>query len=193
MHNGAFKATEIITLAIKLQLATATRIGEVTGARWDEIDLEHRWWEIPAERMKNKRIHRVWLAAPAVDALERLRAIQAEQGRASEWVFVSPRGESGIAATSVNRAITRNQNTIGVEHFAPHDLRRTVSTRLAESGVLPHILDKVLSHSDQSVRGKHYDKFSYDTEKRKALETWAVCLDEIVTGSRRDNVIPIAR
>ena len=193
LHTGSFQATETISLAVKFQLLTAARIGEVAGARWEEIDLKGQWWEIPAERMKNKRHHRVWLTAAAVATLQRLEAIQTAHGKPSEWVFISPRGAGPIMATSVARAVARSVEPLEIAPFSPHDLRRTVATRLAESGTLPHIVGKVLSHSDPTVTGRHYDKFSYDFEKRKALEAWATRLDEIVSGSRLDNVVSIAR
>lgn len=193
LDTGTFKATEPVALAVKLQLLTAARVGEVTGARWSEIDLRAQWWEIPAERMKNKRNHRVWLTAAAVATLEQLKAIQTEQGLSSDFVFVSPVGEKPIVTTAVNKAIARNADSLNIATFSPHDLRRTVATRLAEAGVLPHIVGKVLSHSDSTVTGRHYDKFSYDFEKRTALETWAERLREIVTGERRDNVITLVR
>jgi integrase len=194
LNTDRFKATETIKLAIKLQLLTATRIGEIVGTRWDEIDLDGHWWEIPLERMKNKKIHRVWLTATAVEILDRARNIQTEQGIISGWVFTSPYStpkDRPIGSLSVGQAISRNIQQLGIDAFTPHDLRRTVSTRLAELGILPHIADKVLSHTDSTVRGRHYDKFSYDFEKRKALEAWAEHLREIVTGDRRDNVLPL--
>jgi len=193
LDTGDFQATEPLVLAVKLQLLTAARIGEIAGARWAEIDLSAQWWEIPAERMKNKRVHRVWLTAAAVAILERIRSTQTAQGGLSEWVFASPKGGKPIVTTSVNLAISRNLEALGIAPFSPHDLRRTAATRLAESGVLPHIVGKVLSHSDTTVTGRHYDKFSYDFEKRKALETWALRLDEIVSGTRLNNVVSLAR
>ncbi len=49
--------------------STASRSGEVLGARWDEIDLVEATWTIPAGRMKAKREHRVPLSPAAVDLL----------------------------------------------------------------------------------------------------------------------------
>jgi integrase len=31
-------------IALKLQLATAQRKGEILGAEWSEIDFDMRWW-----------------------------------------------------------------------------------------------------------------------------------------------------
>jgi integrase len=48
--------------ALEFLILTATRAGEVLGARWDEIDLAKNLWIIPAERMKAGREHRVPLS-----------------------------------------------------------------------------------------------------------------------------------
>jgi hypothetical protein len=42
-------------------LATAQRSIEVLGASHDEIGADG-WWTIPADRVKNKTEHRVWLS-----------------------------------------------------------------------------------------------------------------------------------
>ena len=53
-------------LALRLQLVTATRLGEVVGARIAELDLAAGLWVIPAARSKNGRPHMVPLSPLAV-------------------------------------------------------------------------------------------------------------------------------
>lgn len=55
----------LASLALRLQILTATRPSEAAGARWEEIDLKAKLWTIPGERMKAGREHRV----PLSDAL----------------------------------------------------------------------------------------------------------------------------
>lgn len=45
--------------ALEFLILCASRTGEVTGARWDEIDLAKAIWTIPGERMKAGKEHRV--------------------------------------------------------------------------------------------------------------------------------------
>lgn len=52
--------------ALRFTILTAARTGEVTGAGWDEFDLEAAEWVIPAERMKAGREHVVPLVPAAV-------------------------------------------------------------------------------------------------------------------------------
>jgi integrase len=45
----------ITARALELCILTALRTGEVTEAKWSEIDLANAAWTIPAERMKPHR------------------------------------------------------------------------------------------------------------------------------------------
>jgi integrase len=87
------------------------------------------------------------------------------------------------------RAIRRTQQETEAKHFSTHDLRRTVATRMGEMGLQPHIISKVLSHTDTSVTATHYNKWSYDQEKQKALDRWTHRLLEITEGKTPGAVI----
>ena len=52
---------------------------------------------------------------------------------------------------------------------SPHDLRRTVETRLAALGVAKDIRDRCLNHAASDVGSRHYDRRSHLPEKRDAL------------------------
>ena len=62
--------------ALELAILTAARTNEVLGATWSEFDLEAGVWNVPAERMKAKREHRVPLAAAAVQIVRKLATIR---------------------------------------------------------------------------------------------------------------------
>jgi integrase len=74
--------TGIAPLAFEFMLLTATRTGEVVGARWDEFDLQHAVWTIPAERMKSGRQHRIPLAPRAIEIVKLM-----ENSRQNAFVF----------------------------------------------------------------------------------------------------------
>ena len=77
----------IAAMALEFCILTATRSGEVYGARWSEIDMAAKVWTVPAERMKAAREHRVPLSDRALAILERL-----SEARTGDLVFPSPRG-----------------------------------------------------------------------------------------------------
>src|SRR5205823_11433460 len=68
--------------ALEFAILTATRTGEVIGARWSEINLAERLWTIPAERMKAGKQHRVPLSGSAMAILEQMAVM-----RSGEFVF----------------------------------------------------------------------------------------------------------
>ncbi len=75
---GAFmqqlcKDTGVASRALELTILTAARTNEVIQAEWNEFDLDLKTWNVPAERMKSKREHRVPLSAAAVSTLEAVR------------------------------------------------------------------------------------------------------------------------
>jgi integrase len=70
--------------AFKMRFYTAQRGGEVFLMRWQDVDLETAWWEIPGMFTKNGEVHRVPLVAAAVELLKK-RQSNAREG--AVWVF----------------------------------------------------------------------------------------------------------
>jgi hypothetical protein len=55
---------------------------------------------------------------------------------------------------------------------------------MGELGVDEFHISKVLNHTTQGVTSKHYNRHTYDPEKRQALETWERKLKSILTGKK---------
>ena len=66
---------------------------------------------------------------------------------------------------------------------SPHDLRRTLETRMAALGIPKDHRDRVLNHVPADVGSKHYDRHDYLAEKRTALTRWNDALATIVNGA----------
>ncbi len=80
-------------------------------------------------------------------------------------------------------AISRARPTLGLDHFRVHDLRRTVATGMAVLGISPHTISLVLDHisaTKGTVTGAVYIKYSFDREKREALERWVAHLSHLL-------------
>jgi integrase len=56
--------------------------------------------------------------------------------------------------------------------FVARDLRRTCKTLMGEIGVSKELRDRIQNHALQDVSSKHYDRYDYLVEKRRALEQW---------------------
>ena len=173
------KMDNATALALKFQLITAQRKGEVAGAEWKDFDLKNGWWTIPANKAKNGFPHRVPLSSLATEILKELKNVTSQ----SQWLFPSPRNGQHIAETSVDHAVRENAEHFEVDHFTPHDLRRTAASMMTASGIQRLTVAKVLNHVETGVTAV-YDRHSYDKEKRQALETWERKLRGILTGKK---------
>jgi hypothetical protein len=58
--------------ALEFCILTATRTNETLGAKWSEIDLQAKVWDIPAQRMKSDRAHAVPLSNRALEIIAKL-------------------------------------------------------------------------------------------------------------------------
>jgi integrase len=83
----------------------------------------------------------------------------------------------------VAKAMRRACNAAGIADLASHDLRRTMSSWLAENGTSDSTLDKLLAHAPRGVTRKHYVVATFDREMREALEKWTAHLTLTVGGA----------
>jgi integrase len=167
----------------KLQLLTAVRFGEVESMRWADVDLAAGWWSIPATTTKNKIGHRVALSKPALAILQAQRAAVP---KGAAFVFEGSRAKRlrhfalfGGQAKKGGPVTLRGADGKPIANLRPHDLRRTVVTRLASAGVIRPTIKALLNHVDPGVTAV-YDRSSHDEAKRAALDQWATMLESIL-------------
>lgn len=178
-------------LALKLQLVTAQRIGEIVGAAWAEMDRKgDKLWTIPAEKAKNGLAHRVPLSDSALGVLAEIEKLAGK----SRWLFPSPAGDKPMTARAVNHAVLRVLDKLGADgNLRPHDMRRTAASHMTSIGIARFVVGRVLNHVERGVTAV-YDRHGYDREKRQALDAWAARLDEIITGKTQpSNVTELRR
>lgn len=172
---------------VKLCLLTGQRRGEVAGMRWSELDDQRQLWCIPGHRTKNGKPHTVPLAQ---QALALIGIVGSKDGsrvaRSSNYVFPSHTDGRHPYAGFSKAKRTLNVMT-GLNDWTLHDLRRTMASRMAELGVEPHIIEKVLNHASGSFSGVAgiYNRYDYVDEKRDALARWASKLSAILEDEPR--------
>lgn len=156
-------------------LLTGQRLGEVSRMKWVDLDLKGRWWTIPAVDTKNADPHRVPLSRPMLEVLRRRRAAVPKD---EPYVF-SNTYRSHVGARARKAAALLSQGLSFT--FRAHDLRRTVASGLGASGIPREHIAHVLNHRSVTRRAitAIYDRYSYDKEKRAALEAWAVKLSRV--------------
>lgn len=156
---------------VRLLILTGQRREEVGGMLWSEIDTAGAVWHIGAERTKNGLAHDVPLSVPALAVLSGL-----ERRGERELVFGSRDGP--FSGWSKAKASLDARVSASLEHAPPpwrlHDVRRTVATRLADLGVMPHVIEAVLNHISGHKAGIAgvYNRAAYAAEKRAALTLW---------------------
>ena len=177
LENKKFDIYRVTKLALKMILLTGQRPGEVTGMTWAEIDEEEQIWNIPAGRMKNSEAHRVPLCSMALDVIEQAKMFSAD----CDYVFRSShKPEKPVSRRAVAKAVNRHWLEMKIKKaFTPHDLRRTLRTKLAELGVNDVVAERVLGHKLQGMAAV-YNRHAYDVEKRQALQIWDQRLKEIL-------------
>ncbi len=154
----------------KVLMLTGQRRTEVSGMRWQELNLDTREWTVPEERAKNRLEYIVPLSSAVMDILTNIPKLSDEfvftSGRISRDGNRKPRPISGYSKFK-----KRLDNTSGVTDWRFHDLRRTIRSKLSAFGIPEYISDRVLAHKKVGLDGT-YNKHDYLDEKRGALNAW---------------------
>jgi len=204
---------------VRFMLLTAQRRGEVLRLRWDDlaeetapaelraVDAEPKppalVWTIPGEVAKNGRVHRVPLSPQAVAIVDALRPLRQRSnpyvftGRLIGKPFANPEKVMDRARVRAAEAHAKDPAAPLLEHFTAHDLRRTAATytaALVAGAAARFVVARILNHVDASVTAR-YDRYSYDREKREALEAWGRRVLELATAGQRKaaEVVPMVR
>lgn len=181
-------------LAIWIMLSTLCRVGELTMAKWEDVDLEAGEWFIPKANVKGSLADmRIYLSP---FAREQFNALRKATGH-SPWCFPSADEETHIGTKSMTKQIGDRQalfkkardgsprapmknrrcdNTLVLAAgrtgaWTPHDLRRTGATMMQSLGVPLDTIDRCQNHvlKGSKVR-RHYLHHDYADEKRAAWE-----------------------
>jgi integrase len=156
------------SLALQFAILTATRTGEVIGARWSEIDIECAVWTIPPERMKAGKEHRVPLSDAAmaiVHETEKLREAEGGHG------FVFPGGRR--ARPLSNMALLMTLRRMGRGDLTVHGFRSTFRDWAAEAGQPADIAEAALAHVPGSKSVQAYQRGDLLDRRRKLMQEWA--------------------
>ena len=174
--------------AYRLILLTGCRPGEWARCQWPFVDLKQTLLVLPASAYKSDHVHVVPLVPRAVRILEEV--LSHHRGCDGEYLFSGTQGRRPLAGWSnaqarMMRAICAESGQRVAVPWTPHDLRRTVATRIAETlGVGgEQLIKRVLGHSDGTVTAI-YNRYGYVKEMRGVLEQWAgeLLADEPVEG-----------
>ncbi|RZI85321.1 MAG: DUF4102 domain-containing protein [Rubrivivax sp.] len=173
-HSLEKQGAHLVTIAAaKLLCYSMLRKSEVLRAKWTEIDLERGIWDVPADRMKMRASHRVYLSRQAKELLEMLWAMDARR----DYVFPSVlRPGTHLGEATLNHLFGRLD--FGVDGFSPHGTRSTAATLLREHGFSREVVELLLAHAERGS-AMPYHRHQLGEERRRALQYLADEIDRL--------------
>lgn len=134
-----------ITLyALRLSVHLFVRPGELRQAEWAEFDFDRSVWNLPADKMKMRRPHRLPLSTQVTGLFEELWDLTGT-GR---YRFPSFRtGQRPMSENTANAAL--RALGFGQEEMTAHGFRAMAATLLNESGKFnPDAIERQLAHME---------------------------------------------
>jgi Integrase len=178
-------------IAVRLLLHTFLRPSELRYGKWDEIDLQTKLWEIPANRMKKRKPHVVPLSKQSLALLSELKALTGN----GEYLFPSHhrRRHPVMSENTINK-ILRNMGYGGRQ--VGHGFRAIASTVLNESAKFrPDAIEAQLSHIEENSSRKPYNRAEYIDERKVMMQWWsdylAACEAKKIQKTKASKVIPM--
>ncbi|WP_051416359.1 tyrosine-type recombinase/integrase [Paracoccus sp. J55] len=163
-------------LCFELLVLTCVRSNEAREARWAEVDLKAKVWEIPAERMKMARPHRIPLSKRAVAVLEQAKGLD------DDLVFPGSKKGKPLSDATLLKLIRENGYDVDI-----HGFRTSFRTWAQERTNFPReVPEAALAHQSGDETERAYARSDLFEKRRKIMEAWAGYLAE-----RRDNVVRI--
>jgi integrase len=171
--------------ALEFTILTAARLGEVIGARWDEIRFDDPLygavWVVPASRMKARRQHTVPLAPEVVRLL---RALPQEAD--NPFLFVGSRQGSGLGKMSIQYLIRSLHSSA-----TTHGMRAVFRRWAGEMTSAPReACELALAHTVGSSTEQAYARGSLLQKRIKLMQAWTKFATTPPI-SQGDNVTPL--
>ena len=168
--------------ALAFIIFTASRSGEVRGAKWTEINFNATQWTIPASRMKAKREHVVPLSKEALAILKNQKA----EGIDSEYVFPGARGGemSDMTISKLVKSMHKKASERGLSGYVdsmqgnkiatPHGFRSTFRDWAGEqTNFQRDVIEHALAHQLKDKAEAAYQRKTSIPKRIKLMQAWA--------------------
>ncbi|MDI9319040.1 MAG: tyrosine-type recombinase/integrase [Phycisphaerales bacterium] len=157
--NAIEQEEELFKHFFQVLLFTGARKGNVLSMKWIDIDFELNRWRIPDTQTKNKEVNIVMLSNEVLEILKYRNEANKKLQPPSLFVFQGD-GKEGYLKDP-KRAFERIRKRMGKDDIRMHDLRRTLGSYMAISGVSLPIIGKALNHKSQ-ISTAIYARLSQD-------------------------------
>lgn len=112
-------------LLIRFALATAARSQEIMKARWSDINITGRAWNIPPEHVKTSTFRQVPLSKNALAVLAKMAKLRKEDEPRIFWMWRN--------SATISKGFRRLTERAGIKNFRFHDLRHEAVSRIFET------------------------------------------------------------
>ena len=161
-----FSEGKIMNYAFQLLALTFLRAQELMGGVWSEVNFEEKIWIIPAERMKMRRPHTVYLTSQMIVVLENIKANHFHP----TYIFYDKKRDTAIK----NERLINSLYKIGYKgKMTAHGFRALASTILNEEGFNPDVIEKQLAHIDSNSVRRAYNRAEYIEDRNKMMQWWS--------------------
>ena len=169
-------ANGLAAMALEFTIRCVSRTSETLGAVWDEIDLEKGIWVIPAERMKAREQHVVFLAERAMEILKDTKKLGAPH------CFPSPTDWDQPLSNMAMLAVLKRMGLAG--RATTHGFRSSFSTWAYEVAqrsrpdlARQDVIESVLAHQEANRVKAAYSRSRFDDDRKELLALWSGYLD----------------
>ncbi len=150
--------------ALAFTILTASRSGEVRGARWAEIDVAVAVWTIPASRMKAAKEHRIPLSTDAL-------AYLGSPGDPDAFVFPSSVTPSKPMSDMTLAAVLKRMGRLDI---TVHGFRSSFRDWAGESTHFPReVIEAALAHRLKDKAEAAYARGDLFQKRRALMQAWA--------------------
>jgi len=185
--------------AMWIILSTCCRVGELSQARWENVDIENGEWFIPAGNSKNAKDHTIFLSDFAKEQFQAMHTITKDTG----WCLPSRNSKTHINLKSItkqikdrvrskplaNRTVATGTLLLSGGAWTPHDLRRTGATMMGELGVMGEVIERCLNHVEQNKLKRIYQRHELKAEQREAWRLLGDRLSLLLTSEEHENIV----
>jgi len=163
---GTLRNSKILPArSLELLILTAGRTTEVLHAQWDEFDLDHGLWTVPAGRMKSRLVHRVPLSR---QALQKLAALNAT--RTGEHLFPGRMPGCPLSEKVMAQLLKR----MGIANVTVHGFRSGFRDWVGEETNFPRDLAEIaLAHVVGDETERAYRRGDALERRRELMQAWA--------------------
>lgn len=152
-------------VTITMLCTMALRREELSAAKWGDLSIQNNRVVLRVHG-KGRKVAMIDVPKPVIRALDRWRSVVApgetRPPAHSPLVRRIWKGgkvsRSGLSTDGVWFIVTEAAKYAGIDHVAPHDLRRSVAGALHESGVPVDKISRLLRHSNIAVTEKYLSR-----------------------------------